>query len=706
MLRNVNETNTLDMNLRIFSFLVLICLLSGKAFSQQISSDNLKIKKSEFKTAQEEGFKEAWKNIQQANEYYKAGVGTFALARDLYLFAHQYNPDNNVLNYRIGVCYLYTDDKYEALKYLRKAYDTNPDITTDIHFYLGRAYHLVLEFDKAKEHYLAARDVYSGTGQVDMVIQIDKLIGECENGKSIVENPVRVIITNMGDSVNSVLDDYLPVFADHDSTLYITSRRYNEKHDKRNPYDNKYFEDAYACRLGADGWLGAKPLSKKINTRHNDAVLGVSPDGNSLYIYRGYDNGGDIYVSHFNPKKGDWKKPKPLPRKINSKQAEGSVFFTASGDTMYFISSNEDLTQGGKDIMFTVKNEKGRWQDPRDLGSLVNTRYDEEGVYLNPAGNELWFSSRGHNTMGGFDVFHSERLDDGTWSDPENVGYPINTADDDLFFRESDNGKYAYYSTIRENGIGAKDIYKVVFLGSEKELMLSNEDILIAGLPDTLKTGFFTIPEPVHIDSFYYLTGRVLDKETNEPILAKLEFIDVGRSQVIATALSADSGRYRVKFPEPKNYGVEILAKDYLFFLDAIDMTKASTDEPTVKDFYLEKLEIGTKVVLENIYFETNKATLKPDSYEQLNQVVKFMKNNESVKLEISGHTDNTGSLKYNTKLSEERAKAVVDYLVTQGIDASRLEWKGYAFTQPIAPNDTAEGREKNRRVEFKVIGK
>jgi outer membrane protein OmpA-like peptidoglycan-associated protein len=448
------------------------------------------------------------------------------------------------------------------------------------------------------------------------------------------------------------------------------------------------------------------PMPKKINTSHNDAVLGVSPDGNSLYVYRGAKNGGDIYVSHFNPKKNDWKKPKPLPRKINSKQSEGSVFFTASGDTMYFISANEDLTQGGKDILYTVKDERGKWQDPHDLGSLVNSRYDEEGIYLSSDGNQLWFSSRGHNSMGGFDIFHTEKMEDGTWSDPENIGYPINTADDDLFFREPVAGKYGYYTTIREGGLGAKDIYKVTFLGSEKELLLSNEDILIAGLKDTTKRGFFTQPEAVQIDSFYYLTGHVLDKETKKPVLAKLEFIDVENSRVVATSISTDSGMYRVRFSEPKNYGVEILAKDYLFFLDAVDMSGASSDIPVVKDFYLEKLQIGTKVVLENIYFETNKATLKPESYEQLDQVVKFMENNESVRLEISGHTDNTGSLKYNTKLSEERAKAVVDYLVSKGIDTSRLTWKGYAFTQPVAPNNTAEGRKKNRRVEFKVIGK
>ncbi len=699
------NSNNRIMKFRLITILWLIFFFSGGAMAQ-LSDDGLKIKKNEFKTGQEEGFKEAWKNLRQANEYFRDGVGTFAMARDLYLFAHQYNNDNPVLNYRIGICYLFTDDKYEALKYLRKAYDINPDLTPDIHYYLGRAYHLVLDFEKAKEHYLEARDLYAGTGEVNLVLTVDKLIGECENGKSIVEHPKRVIITNLGDSINSMLDDYLPVFAEHDSLLYFTSRRSYSEKQKRNPYDNKYFEDVYSSRLGNGGWQQAEILSKNINTKHNDAVLGISHDGYSLYIYRGLKNGGDIYVSTFNAKKKVWKKPKALSRKINSKQAEGSLFFTASGDTMYFVSANEALTHGGKDILVSVKNEKGKWQLPKNLGSLLNTPYDEEGIYLNPGGDQLWFSSRGHNSMGGYDVFHSVKLDDGTWSDPENIGYPINTPDDDLFFRESANGKYGYYSTIREGGRGARDIYKVVFLGSEKELMLSNEDILIAGTQDSVKAGFFNLPEAVHIDSFFTLTGRVLDKKTNEPVLAKLEFIDVANSKIAATSISADSGVYRVKFTEPKNYGLEIMARDYLFFLDAVDLSQASSDVPVVRDFYLEKLEIGTKVVLENIYFETNKATLKPDSYEQLDQVVEFIKNNETVSLEISGHTDNIGSLKYNTKLSEERARAVVDYFISKGIDASHLTSKGYAFTQPVAPNDTPEGREKNRRVEFKVTGK
>jgi outer membrane protein OmpA-like peptidoglycan-associated protein len=180
----------------------------------------------------------------------------------------------------------------------------------------------------------------------------------------------------------------------------------------------------------------------------------------------------------------------------------------------------------------------------------------------------------------------------------------------------------------------------------------------------------------------------------------------VDNSEIIATTISNDSGYYKVKFSQPKNYAVEIVVKDYLFFLDVVDMSSAEVGEVDTVDFKLEKVRVGTKVVLDYIYFETSKATLKPDSYEQLDQVIQFLENNSTVRLEISGHTDNVGSLSVNMKLSEARAKAVVDYLVSQGIDKSRLESKGYAFNEPIAPNYTPEGREKNRRVEFKVLSK
>ncbi len=695
------------MNYRLIFLISLVCLFSLDIMSQINPTIDLDIKKSEFRTADEEGLAEAWKNLKTAYKFFESGIGTFDKARDYYLMAHQYNSDHPVLNYLIGVCYLYTDDKYEALGYMRKAYNQAPDLHPDINYYLGTAYHLVLEFDKAIEHYKNYRQIAVSNQNIDAAVMMDKKIIECNYGKELTEVPQRVIISNMGDSINSVYDDYFPVFSENDSLLYFTSRRYHDKRDKRNPYDNKYYEDIYVSRLIENGtWSGADPVSGKVNDRKNNAIAGISPVSKSIYVYDGDRNGGDVLKSDFNPKSSDWKNPKPVSRKLRSDQAEGSVFLTSTGDTMYFISANEEMTEGGKDIFISIKDERGKWMEPKNIGSLINSSYDEEGIYLTPDGKEMYFSSKGHNSMGGFDIFYTYIQEDGTWADPENLGYPVNTPEDELFFTLSDQGNYAWFTTIREGGKGAKDIYKITFLGSEKELQLSREDILIATLPDTIKTGFFQVPEEIKIDSSYYLTGKVIDSETGEPLLGKLEFIDIDNSEIIATAISVDSGSYTVKFPEPKNYGVEIMVKDYLFFLDVVDMTNASPDSATIRNFELDKLRVGAKVVLENIYFETGKAVLKKESFDQLNQVADLLDNNETLRLEISGHTDNTGSLRVNTRLSNDRAKAVVDYLVARGISKDRLEWKGYAFSQPIAPNSTAEGRAKNRRVEFKILSK
>ncbi|MCF8391431.1 MAG: OmpA family protein [Bacteroidales bacterium] len=693
----------------ILSLLAFLFLIEFSIFSQKEKDEyELKIKKKDFKTEQEEGLKEAWKSLKLAEVYFDGGVGTYPLARDHYLFAYQYNSENAILNYRIGVCYLYTDDKFEALKYLRKAFNGTPDLHPDLEYYLGRAYHLVMDFDKATEHYKGFRTKASALGMIDKVVEIDKLLMECISGKEIIENPLRVIIANMGDSINSNADDYFSIFNADGTLMYLTSRRSQGKKDVRNPYDNKYFEDIYYSKLDDKGvWSAARLLEGKINTTSNESLVGMSPEGDKLFIYSGKKHGGDVLIASHHPTKDFWKSPKKMQKNLRSEQAEGSVFLNASQDTLYFISANEELTQGGKDILYTtLDQETGKWKDPVNMGSLINTSYDEEGIFLTPLGNEMYFSSKGHNTMGGFDIFYTYIQEDGTWSDPKNIGYPINTPDNDLFFSIPENGNYAYYSTIRNGGMGAKDIYKITFLGSEKELILDAEDILISGIPDEKKIGFYSLPELIEIDSFYYLTGRIVDSETGAGLFGKIEFIDIDNSVVAATAISSDSGEYKVKFTEGKNYGVEVVVKDYLFYLDVVNMTKATTDEAMVVDFRLDKIKVGTKVVLENIYFETSKATLKSDSYDQLNQVIKLLENNETIRLEISGHTDNTGSLKINTKLSEERAKAVVDYIVSQGISSSRLEWKGYAFTQPIGPNDTEEGREKNRRVEFKVLSK
>ena len=675
--------------------------LSFHAFSQE----NVKVKKMEFKTGNSEGLSEAWKSIKQGDKFFKEGKGTYRDARRQYLLANEYNAENAELNYKIGICYLFSDDKFESQEYLEKAFVLKEDVADDIRFMLGQAYHLTLEFDNAIQQYQEYLENLEPKEAAPVRNTITKLIQECNNGKELVASPKRVIINNLGGEVNSIGDDYNSIFAPGDTALYFTSRRQHYKKAKRSPYDNKFFEEVYAASRMGEDWDSARYMGKPVSIKnHNTAAVGLSQDGTILFVYQGHKDGGAIYQSEWKTDK--WTSLKPVNAKFKSKWRETTISVSPDGKTFFFVSDNEKETLGGKDIFMSRLNASGRWDNPVNTGNDLNTVYDEEAVFLSPDGNTLYFSSKGHNTMGGYDVFKSDRNDLGEWSFPENMGYPVNSPDDDLFYKVTPDSRYAFYSANRLGGLGGKDIYRILYLGEEKEMLMSTEDVLIAGLFEEKKNGFFTPSLAVDIDTSFIVTGKIFDIKTNGGIQAKIDFIDVDASKIIATSVSSDSGLYRASLPEAKAYGVEIIARDYLFFLDIVDISSTDPDEDIVRDFPLEQVEVGATVVLENIFFETAKATLKPESFTQLEQVLKFMNSNPTLRMEISGHTDNTGSLKLNTRLSQARAESVVEYLTEHGIDTGRLDAMGYAFSQPIAPNDTPEGRARNRRVEFKILSK
>lgn len=688
--------------MRWFTTFVLFLFLGCLAWSQE----NVKISKGQFKTGIETGFKEAWTSIKEGDKNYKAGRGTFDIARDHYLFAQQYNPENAHLNYKLGVCYLFTDDKYRAIDFFRKAYSLDTEVSEDIHFLLGQAFQLVLEFDKAVDHYNLHMDVLDPDEQEAYGKVLEKRLKECENGRIMELDPVRVILKNLGSNVNSKYDDYNPIFAFEDSTLFITSRRPFEK-SKRNEIDNKFNEDIYSSYFENNVFSEAIRLDKPFNSSSNDAVVGIAPDGKRILIYRGQFDGGNNQISEYNAEKKKWSKPKSLKGRISSKEGETSACISQNMKELYFVSRNKDLSIGGKDILVSKLDNKGRWGDPVNAGTHINTPYDEEGIFISKDGTQLYFASQGHNTMGGFDIFRSERQGDGSWSEPHNLGYPINTPDDEVFYITDQTGTYGYYSTIREGGLGSKDLYKVIYLGSEKELVLRTREELVAG-PGPEKTGFLTLPKLMTLDTDFVLKGQVLDSIGElEALGSTLIFIDPLTGRQDASVFSDSlTGEYTVSLPEPKVYTVEIFAPGYLYFLDILDLSKESSDQIVKRDFYLQEVEVGTKVVLDHIYFQTGKSVLMPESHDELDQVYRFLENNPGVRLEISGHTDNTGSLRINQRLSRDRAGAVVKYLVDRGLAEERLISEGYADSQPVASNDTAEGRSQNRRVEFKVLSK
>jgi flagellar motor protein MotB len=704
-LTNTSTYRTITFSeIKAFSRISLIFILLLVNVFPSSTQENPKVKRSKFKLGAE-GFKKAWKAVKAGNNYYVQGKGMYWQARENYLQAYEYNPDNPELNYKIGACYLLTDDKFKAITYLRKAYLAKPKVSPDIHYLLARAFHLVLNFDTAILEYNVFKNSLRPKELRIWAEDINKHIGECQNGKDLVKSPVRVIITNLGDSINSAFDDYNSVFNSNDSVLYFTSRRKVNKKSKLSPVDYKFYEDVYTSHKLGNKWSMAKNMGKPINTVHNDAVVAISDKDTKLYVYNGFKNGGDVQVSKL--RKNKWTRPKSIPGKFRSKYHESSYFFAEDTSAIYFVSAPKRNTIGGKDIFVSYRKENGGWARPVNLGKTINTPYDEEGVSLSKDGKTLYFSSKGHNSMGGYDVFKSVKDSTGNWTLPVNMGYPINSPDDELFFyEEKANPKYAYYTATRDGGLGGKDIFKITFLGEEKEALMSTDEQLYAWPYETIPSIFFTIPDYLTLDTSMVLQGRILNAKTQEPVIGRMDLIDVAHNNVIGTAVSDSLGNYKLTIPGKKNYGVEIMAKDYLFFLQVVDLTKDTADLIIKRDFALSKVEVGAKVVLKNIFFETGKATLKSESFTELENVIKFLVDNSTVRLEISGHTDNVGSLKANTKLSQDRAQSVVNYLVSKGIAVSRLEAKGYAFSQPLGTNDTSDGRAQNRRVEFKILSK
>lgn len=682
------------------AFIILITAINGN--SQQL----IKIKRSEFKLI-DEGFKDAWKAVKEGNKLTPRGSGFYREARNNYLKAYRYNPNNPELNYMIGITYLYTDDKFESIKYLKKAYRDKPEVAPDIRLMLGRAYHQVLDFDNAILEYSEYLKTLSPKVIVARKPIVDKYILECRDGKDIVAVPKRVVVLNPGKNINSEYDDYNSLITRDEKVMYFTSRRMHTEKSARNPADNKFYEDIYHSENIGGEWQQAVRFDDKINGKKNKkniAAVAVSPKNDELFIYIGKSRAGDIYSSKL--KKDKWTKPKVLSGKINTPARETSMALSSDGRTMYFCSTNPKTTFGGSDIYVSTKDVNDKWQKPKNIGQMINTKSDEVAISLSKNDSILYFSSKGHKTMGGYDVFFTRLSETGLWSKPENMGYPINTPDDDVFYHETPDGKAAYYSSIREASLGGKDIFKIIFLGAEKQMLQSNEDVPVLGVLPPFESIFFTMPGKIVLDTAITMKGKITDSENQAPVVAKLELIDPALSKVVATAISDTGGNYSVKVPAAKQYGVEIVARGYLLFLDAIDLKGESYMKDYIKDFQLERVEVGAKVILKNIFFEFGKATLKPESYAELDNVVKLLQSNEGVRLEISGHTDNVGTLKTNMKLSEDRAKAVVEYLIGRGIASNRLEYKGYAFTQPVAPNTTDAGRAQNRRVEFKVLSK
>ncbi|MCD4732222.1 MAG: OmpA family protein [Bacteroidales bacterium] len=677
-----------------FLFLTIISLMIQQGFSQSVG-----FTKYNFPNNRDE-LSSAMSQIKSGDKYFDDGPGMYRLAIDEYLKANKFNPDNAMLNYKIGRCYLHDNDKSEAIKYLEKAINLDARISldmeyNDVNYLLAKAYHLDYQFDKAIEKYLAHKNSLSPEQLMKENETIDKRINECDMAKEMVAKPIRVFVDDLGETVNSAYPDYKPLVVPDEMMIMFTSSRENTTGGKRDR-DSYYFEDIYVTYY-EDGKWTLPDNAYDLNSSNHDATAGISSDGSILYIYK---SSGGNHLYHSFLKNNAYSLAEKMANNINNGLKQSSASLTFDKTTLYFTSIRES-GYGGQDIYISKRDSKDRWQDPMNIGATINTPYDEEGVYITPDGKNLYFSSKGHNSMGGFDIFKSE-FKDGKWSNPVNMGYPINTPDDDVFFTMAASGQRGYYSSKKQDGFGGRDLYIITFLGTAKPMVLNTENLQFAYLEKS------AMPWPApKIEQNTILSGVILDADNLTPLQATIDIIDNSKNELMASFESnSTSGAYLISLKPGMNYGISVSKKDYLFHSENFDIPENAVAKKIQKDILLKKLKVGIKIVLNNIFFDFNKATLRAESIAELDRLNKLMTDTPSLKIEISGHTDNVGSASYNQKLSESRAKAVVDYLAKKGIGRSRMEFKGYGFEQPVASNKTKEGRQQNRRTEFKILEK
>ena len=669
------------------------------------------------------------------------------------------DPTNKDFNFKTGMCYYHTVDKNKSLNYFKIA-EANSDPSEELDFYLGRAYHFNNRFDEAIKYYEKFRqDLINLNKTTDRRYkEVERYIENCEVGKELVRDSVTLEIVNIGEVINSEYPEYGPIIPADESFMIFTSRREDNVSTEQDA-DGRYHEDMYISYKNDKGeWQKPQNLGFGVNTFGHDASIGLSPDGSQLLIYKS-NNGGDIYISDHS--EDGWTIPVPLSGEVNTAGFESSACFTADSKHIYFTSEREG-GYGGSDIYKAELLQDGTWGNIVNLGPVINTSYDEEAPQIHSDSKTLFFSSRGHNSMGGFDIFSSNYNEETkTWSPVKNIGYPINTADEDIYFVLTADGSKAYFSSYRNNTFGEVDIYvlmrpnsspasllfrvKLSEDGSEHEpiparILLSDRE---TGVAESIVTedisnsdlsfhmefdkdydliieaeGFAKSTYPVRVahqnDIFEYVMNVDLQKVEPSNIVIHL---DHQSEEFVDRVIINDKEVVREELPPVKDAKQEnkvVLEKEVIQEIEVkqekevvqevleLDKEVPKDVEPEVEVDKIPTGDVNEAFVPGVLQFEFDKNTLNRDAIDKLNQLAVYLKgSNTNVK--ISGYTDTYGPEDYNLFLSQKRAKSAYDYLVKGGIKREQLSYQGYGEANPIADNSTLASRKLNRRVEFDI---
>ena len=577
----------------------------------------------------------------------------------------------------------YDSKNYEvAEKGFEKALAIDPIYKKKVIYMLALAEMKMKKFDEGVEHF----EAYLASKPNNEVLEkkAKKNISNSRFMKTAYANPVPYEPKSLGANINTKHPEYLPSLTADGERLIYTARLYGQ-------------ED-FLMSTKKDGvWQKGIPLTG-INTELNEGAQSISADGKFLVFTACNRKDGygscDLYYSEV--RDGRWTAPANIGTPINSRGWESQPSITADGKALYFTSNRK----GGKDIWVSYRQKNGKWGTPQNVGDVINSPYNDQSPFIHQDNQTLYFMSDGHPGMGGSDLFFARKKNEKEWFTPKNLGYPINTEASEGALVLSLDGKKAYFASDIKNVKGDESVF---------------EDGKKGGQTDLYSFELYPEARPQPVT---YVQAYVFDAETKKKLSAKIDFVDLNSGETYASSITDTDGEFLVVLPIGKNYALNISKDKYLFHSENFSLEKnTSLDNPFLLKIGLQPIKEETVVttttepeatsppiVLRNVLFETGKADLKPESTFELNKLLQLLQSNATLKIQINGHTDNVGSDESNMTLSTNRAKAVHDFLIKNGISASRLSYKGYGETKPIDSNETDWGRQNNRRTEFVML--
>jgi outer membrane protein OmpA-like peptidoglycan-associated protein len=621
------------------------------------------------------------KTIHLAREYFR--VEEYAQAAKLYEDLTQKYPQNQNYKYYLGVCYFKLGDKEKAIKNFSECRKGNPTGQIDFNYYIAKSFQLAHHFDDAIQYYQVYRDTLSHSKTPEKfehnVSDIDREIERCRNAIELMKHPQDIEIINLGKNVNTEFHEYMPVISIDETEMMFTSRRPTTLGGGKDPADGIWYEDIYTISRTDSGWGAPKNMGTPVNTLTHDATVCLSADGQKLFIYKSQverlseNFNGDIYVTEF--KDSTWTSPRKVEYNVNSEFWEPSGSISATEDKFFFSSNRPRHSaphRKDRDIYMVKKGANGQWSQPQNLN--FNTDAEEDAPFFHPDGRTLFFSTDGKGSVGGFDIFKTTYIDStDMWTEPVNIGFPYNTAGDDIYIEWSADGKRAYFSSVRDDSYGGQDIYMAKGHASKNSMAI--------------------------------MIGRVFDDASKKPLAAEVIVTDNESGQVVGVFKSeSKSGKFSLALPSGTNYGISITKDGYLFHSENIQIPHLAEFSEYKKDIFLHPFQAGSSEILKNVFFDTDKADLRQESKAELDKLYSVIQGKTNIHVLISGHTDDRSSHEYNQVLSEARAVSVVEYLVEKGIDKNKLFAKGFGETKPVKSNETDEGRQMNRRIEFMIL--